>query len=127
MISIHGEVRYLVKEEGKYRATLALQIANLWTTGLFHYRLGLDDLLMSVTFFSGVDVDFVLRKECVTPSHPEPLDPGECLTIKERIIKTNEGSLPPRQPRNGEMGGPAIRTRDAGWMICRARCEKASR
>ena len=65
--------------------------------GLFDYRLGLDDLPMSVAFFSGVDIDFVLRKEvdmeCVTPSHPEPLDPGECLTIKERIIKTNEGSL----------------------------------
>ena len=97
MISVHDEVRYLVKEEDKYRATLALQIANLWTRSLFAYRLGLDDLPMSVAFFSGVDVDFVLRKEvdmeCVTPSQPDPLDPGECLTIKESIIKTNGGSL----------------------------------
>jgi DNA polymerase gamma 1 len=97
MISVHDEVRYLVKEEDKYRATLALQIANLWTRSLFAYRLGLDDLPMSVAFFSGVDVDFVLRKEvdmeCVTPSQTEPLDTGECLTIKESIIKTNGGSL----------------------------------
>jgi len=97
MISVHDEVRYLVKEEDKYRATLALQIANLWTRSLFAYRLGLDDLPLSVAFFSGVDVDFVLRKEvdmeCITPSQPEPLDKGECLTIKESIIKTNGGSL----------------------------------
>ena len=97
MISVHDEVRYLVKDEDKYRASLALQIANLWTRSLFAYRLGLDDLPMSVAFFSGVDVDFVLRKEvdmeCVTPSQPEPLDKGECLTIKDSIIKTNGGSL----------------------------------
>lgn len=97
MISVHDEVRYLVKEEDKYRATMALQIANLWTRSLFAYRLGLDDLPMSVAFFSGVDVDFVLRKEvdmeCVTPSQPEPLETGECLTIKESIIMTKGGSL----------------------------------
>lgn len=97
LISVHDEVRYLVKDEDKYRATLALQIANLWTRCLFAYRLGLDDLPMSVGFFSGVDVDHVLRKEvdmeCVTPSQPIALKPGECLTIKESIIKTNGGSL----------------------------------
>ena len=97
LISVHDEVRYLVKDEDKYRATLALQIANLWTRCLFAYRLGLDDLPMSVGFFSGVDVDLVLRKEvdmeCVTPSQPKVLEPGECLTIKESIIKTNGGSL----------------------------------
>jgi DNA polymerase gamma 1 len=97
MISVHDEVRYLVKDEDKYRLTLALQIANLWTRSLFAYRLGLDDLPMSVGFFSGVDVDFVLRKEvdmaCVTPSQTEPLDKGECLTIKDSIVKTNGGSL----------------------------------
>jgi DNA polymerase gamma 1 len=97
LISVHDEVRYLVKDEDKYRATLALQIANLWTRCLFAYQLGLDDLPMSVAFFSGVDIDFVLRKEvdmeCITPSQPKPLDKGECLTIKESIIKTNGGSL----------------------------------
>ncbi len=40
LISVHDELRYLVKEEDKYRAALALQIANLWTRCLFSYRLG---------------------------------------------------------------------------------------
>ena len=97
LISVHDEVRYLAKDEDKYRVTLALQIANLWTRCLFAYRLGLDDLPMSVGFFSGVDVDFVLRKEvdmeCVTPSQTVPLMRGECLTIKDSIVKTNGGSL----------------------------------
>jgi DNA polymerase gamma 1 len=92
MISVHDEVRYLVKEEDKYRAALALQIANLWTRSLFAYRLGLDDLPASVGFFSAVDVDWVLRKEvdmeCTTPSQPTPLAPGESLGIAEVLEKT---------------------------------------
>jgi len=45
-ISIHDEVRYIVKEEDKYRAALALQITNLLTRALFSYKLGFDDLPM---------------------------------------------------------------------------------
>lgn len=97
MISVHDEVRYLVKEEDKYRAALALQIANLWTRSLFAFKLGLDDLPASVGFFSAVDVDFVLRKEvdmdCVTPSQPTPLPHGESLDMKGVLDKTNNGSL----------------------------------
>ena len=97
MISVHDEVRYLVKEEDKYRAALALQIANLWTRSLFAFRLGLDDLPIGVAFFSAVDVDFVLRKEvdmdCVTPSQPNPLPHGESLDIKAVLEKTKNGSL----------------------------------
>jgi len=44
MISIHDEVRYLVKEEDAERAALALQIANLWVRSLFAYQCGIDDL-----------------------------------------------------------------------------------
>lgn len=44
MISVHDEVRYLVKQEDKYRAALALQISNLWTRALFSYRLQMGDL-----------------------------------------------------------------------------------
>lgn len=43
-MSIHDEVRYLVKEEDKYRAALALQISNLWTRALFSTNWGLDDV-----------------------------------------------------------------------------------
>jgi len=48
MISVHDEVRYLAKEEDKYRAAMALQIANLWTRAMFSYKLGMDDLPQSV-------------------------------------------------------------------------------
>ena len=99
MISVHDEVRYLVKEEDKYRAALALQIANLWTRSLFAFKLGLDDLPASVGFFSAVDVDFVLRKEvdmdCVTPSQPTPLAHGESLDMRAVLSKTKNGSLWP--------------------------------
>ncbi|KAF8578913.1 hypothetical protein K439DRAFT_438357 [Ramaria rubella] len=97
LISVHDELRYLVKEEDKYRAALALQIANLWTRSLFAYRLGMDDLPQGVAFFSAVDVDKVLRKEvdmpCVTPSQPIPIPPGETLDIVSVLQKTNNGSL----------------------------------
>ena len=97
LISVHDELRYFVKEEDKYRAALALQIANLWTRSLFAYRLGMDDLPQGVAFFSAVDVDKVLRKEvdmpCVTPSQPVPIPPGESLDILNVLEKTNGGSL----------------------------------
>lgn len=97
LISVHDELRYLVVEEDKYRAALALQIANLWTRSIFAYRLGMDDLPQGVAFFSAVDVDSVLRKEvfmpCVTPSQPTPIPPGESLDIIGVLEKTNGGSL----------------------------------
>ncbi|KAH7908894.1 DNA polymerase family A-domain-containing protein [Hygrophoropsis aurantiaca] len=97
LISVHDELRYLVVEEDRYRAALALQIANLWTRSLFAYKLGMDDLPQGVAFFSAVDVDTVLRKEvdmpCVTPSHPNPIPPGESLDITRVLEQTNNGSL----------------------------------
>jgi DNA polymerase gamma 1 len=92
LISVHDELRYLVAEQDRYRAALALQIANLWTRCLFAYRLGMDDLPQGVAFFSAVDVDSVLRKEadmtCVTPSHPNPIPPGETLSIEQVLERT---------------------------------------
>ncbi|RDB23988.1 DNA polymerase gamma, mitochondrial [Hypsizygus marmoreus] len=97
LISVHDELRYLVLEEDKYRAALALQIANIWTRSMFAYKLGMDDLPQGVAFFSAVDVDRVLRKEvdmpCVTPSQPVPIPPGESLDITGVLAKTNGGSL----------------------------------
>ncbi|EGO04129.1 hypothetical protein SERLA73DRAFT_102478 [Serpula lacrymans var. lacrymans S7.3] len=97
LISVHDELRYLVADDDRYRAALALQIANLWTRSLFAYKLGMDDLPQGVAFFSAVDVDTVLRKEvdmpCVTPSHPTPIPPGESLNIVRTLEKTNGGSL----------------------------------
>ncbi|XP_057576204.1 DNA polymerase subunit gamma-1 isoform X2 [Hippopotamus amphibius kiboko] len=101
-ISIHDEVRYLVREEDRYRAALALQITNLLTRCMFAYKLGLNDLPQSVAFFSTVDIDQCLRKEvtmdCKTPSNPTGMErrygipQGEALDIYQ-IIELTKGSL----------------------------------
>ncbi|XP_029411828.1 DNA polymerase subunit gamma-1 isoform X3 [Nannospalax galili] len=101
-ISIHDEVRYLVREEDRYRAALALQITNLLTRCMFAYKLGLNDLPQSVAFFSAVDIDQCLRKEvtmdCKTPSNPTGMErrygipQGEALDIYQ-IIELTKGSL----------------------------------
>jgi DNA polymerase gamma 1 len=99
LISVHDEVRYLAKEDDRYRTALALQIANAWTRALFCYNLSVDDLPQGVTFFSAVDVDHVLRKEvfmtCETPSHPSPIPAGESLDIEQLLQKTGGGDLGP--------------------------------
>lgn len=97
LISVHDELRYLAEEQDKYRAALALQIANLWTRCMFAFKLGMDDLPQGVAFFSAVDIDRVLRKEvdmpCVTPSQPIPIPSGESLDILKVLEKTNGGTL----------------------------------
>ncbi|KAI7812199.1 putative DNA polymerase subunit gamma-1, partial [Triplophysa rosa] len=101
-ISIHDEVRYLVRSEDRYRAALALQITNLLIRCMFAYKLGMRDLPQSVAFFSAVDIDQCLRKEvtmdCVTPSNPSGVErryglaQGEALDIYQ-IIEITKGSL----------------------------------
>lgn len=90
-LSVHDEIRYLVKEKDKYRASLALQISNLWTRGLFCERLGISDIPQSCAFFSAVDIDHVLRKEvdmdCITPSNTKPIPHGESLDIVKLLDK----------------------------------------
>ncbi|TFL05697.1 gamma DNA-directed DNA polymerase [Pterulicium gracile] len=97
LISVHDELRYLVHDDDRYRASLALQIANLWTRSMFAVKLGMDNLPQGVAFFSAVDVDKVLRKEvdmtCVTPSQPVPIPAGESLDIGKVLEKTAGGSL----------------------------------
>lgn len=84
-LTIHDEVRFLVPETEKYRAALALQIANLWTRAAFVEAVGIHDLPLSVAFFSAVDIDTVLRKEvylsCITPSNSLSIPPGKSLDI----------------------------------------------
>jgi DNA polymerase gamma 1 len=43
-LTVHDEIRYLVKEEDAYRAAMALQISNLWTRAMFSQQLGLNDV-----------------------------------------------------------------------------------
>ncbi|OTA90668.1 hypothetical protein M434DRAFT_33422 [Hypoxylon sp. CO27-5] len=98
-ISVHDEIRYLVKDEDKYRAAMALQIANLWTRAMFAQQVGINDLPQACAYFSAIDIDHVLRKEvdmdCVTPSHSTPIPPGESLDIMQLLEKGDEAYLDP--------------------------------
>lgn len=102
-LSFHDEVRYLVHDEDKYKAALAMHITNLLTRSFCATKVGLPDLPASVAFFTSVEVDSVLRKEsqmdCTTPSNPHGLlrgygiAPGESLNIEEAIIKAGGNNL----------------------------------
>lgn len=98
-ITVHDEIRYLVKDVDRYRAVMALQIANVWTRAMFSQQMGIDDLPQSCAYFSAVDVDHVLRKEvdmdCITPSHPTAIPPGETLDILQLLAKGDEAYLDP--------------------------------
>ncbi|KAL2851508.1 DNA polymerase family A-domain-containing protein [Aspergillus pseudoustus] len=98
-ITVHDEIRYLVKEEDKYRAALALQVANVWTRAMFSQQVGINDLPQSCAYFSQVDIDHVLRKEvdmdCVTPSHPHKIPHGESLDIVQLLDKDDKARLDP--------------------------------
>ncbi|KAI3404204.2 MIP1 [Candida oxycetoniae] len=96
-ITVHDELRYLVREKDKYVAALLLQISNLWTRAMFCEQLGIKEVPQSCAFFSEVDIDHVLRKEvkmdCVTPSQPNAIPAGESLSITELLEKTNGGEI----------------------------------
>lgn len=98
-ITVHDEIRYLVKEDDKYRGAMALQVANLWTRAMFAQQVGIHDLPQSCAFFSAVDIDHVLRKEvdmdCVTPSNPVPIPPGESIDITALLERGAQAYLDP--------------------------------
>ncbi|KAI0393918.1 DNA polymerase gamma [Xylariaceae sp. FL0594] len=98
-ITVHDEIRYLVKDEDKYRAAMALQVSNLWTRAMFAQQVGINDLPQACAYFSAVDIDHVLRKEvdmdCITPSHPTPIPHGESLDLAQLLDKGDDARLDP--------------------------------
>jgi DNA polymerase gamma 1 len=98
-ITVHDEIRYLVKEEDKYRAAMALQVANVWTRAMFSQQMGINELPQSCAYFSAVDIDHVLRKEvdmdCITPSHKDKIPHGESLDIVALLAKGDQALLDP--------------------------------
>lgn len=98
-ITVHDEIRYLVKEEDKYRSAMALQVANVWTRAIFSQEMGINDLPQSCAYFSAVDIDHVLRKEVdmdvITPSHPNKIPHGESLTMAQLLDKGSAAYLDP--------------------------------
>ena len=99
-ITVHDEIRYLVKEEDRYRGAMALQVSNVWTRAMFSQQIGINDLPQSCAYFSAVDIDHVLRKEvdmdCITPSNPTKIPHGESLSITELLDKGQEAYLDPQ-------------------------------
>lgn len=96
-LTIHDEVRYLVREPDKYRFALALQLGHLLVRATIAEAItGVRDLPSSVAWFSGVDIDSRLRKDpsdpCRTPSNPAGWAPGEVLTMAQ-IIELTGGQL----------------------------------
>ncbi|TPX62628.1 DNA-directed DNA polymerase [Powellomyces hirtus] len=85
MVSIHDEVRYLVKEEQSMLVAFCLQIANLWVRTAFSASVGIHDVPASAAFFSSVDIDHCLRKEvdmdCLTPSNTKPVNVGQSVDV----------------------------------------------
>ena len=98
-ITVHDEIRYLVKEEDKYRVAMALQVANVWTRAMFSQQMGINELPQSCAYFSAVDIDHVLRKEvdmdCITPSHKTKIPHGESLDIGVLLEKGELARLDP--------------------------------
>jgi DNA polymerase gamma 1 len=90
-ITVHDEIRYLVRKEDKYRAAMALQVSNIWTRAMFSQQMGINDLPQACAYFSAVDIDHVLRKEvdmdCITPSHHQAIPHGESLDITTLLSK----------------------------------------
>ncbi|TKR76617.1 hypothetical protein L596_017731 [Steinernema carpocapsae] len=94
-ISIHDEVRYMVSEKDKYRCALALHLSNAYVRAAISQHLGIEELPMSIAFFSQVDIDKVLRKEVtIAVKNPDGqlIPEGEALNFKEVFEKT-QGSL----------------------------------
>jgi DNA polymerase gamma 1 len=111
-ITVHDEIRYLVKEDDKYRAAMAMQVSNVWTRAMFSQQMGIDDLPQSCAYFSAVDIDHVLRKEvdmdCITPSHLTKIPHGESLDIiqlleKGKLSKLDQAIIPLNPPRLGNI------------------------
>lgn len=116
-LTFHDEVRYLVPSKVKYNAAVAMHVTNLLVRSLFVSKLKMQDLPMSVAFFTSVEIDSALRKEasqdCNTPSNPQGLQNGygiphgESLNVWDAISKSKGcvGVLPvnlPKIPKNEE-------------------------
>lgn len=96
LMTIHDEIRLLVKSGHETQAAYALQLMHVCIRAIFLDAFGLDCIPAGVAWFSGVEIDWVMRKKyndpCLTPSQTEPLRPGYALTssqLKERLTSAS--------------------------------------
>ncbi len=79
IVTVHDEIRTMVKEEHVDKAVYALQLAHLYTRAAFIDAHGLDDIAAGVAWFSEVDVDaHCLRKD---PKDPQVTPTQEALPL----------------------------------------------
>jgi DNA polymerase gamma 1 len=96
LMTIHDEIRNMVRADQTVLAAWSLQLAQLCCRAAFIDALALDCIPAGIAWFSGVDVDTVLRKDPeapqVTPSQLEPIAPGECWAPKDlvQLLKVSE-------------------------------------
>lgn len=88
IITIHDEIRTMVREGQEVIAAYALQLAQLYCRAAFIDALGLDCIPAGIAYFSAVDIDpYCLRKDPsdpqVTPSQPDGLPLGYTLSPPE--------------------------------------------
>ncbi|KAJ3043590.1 DNA-directed DNA polymerase gamma mip1 [Rhizophlyctis rosea] len=111
VLSIHDEVRFVVREDQKYLGALALQVANLWVRAMFVGSVGIEGLPYNVAFFSSIDIDHCLRKEpnqdCITPSNHNAIPPGEAVDIYQLASKLSESKS---TGERGSLFGPELQT-----------------
>jgi hypothetical protein len=87
MITIHDEIRYLVKEEEVREFSKILNTVHLWVRAYISQRLNIKEIALSTVWFDVIDIDHTLRKEvnlkCLTPSKKEAEEEGYTLTPKD--------------------------------------------
>jgi DNA polymerase gamma 1 len=86
LMTIHDEVRYLVKEEQAQDVAYALQLAHLYTRAIFIDTMGLDGIPQACAWFSGVDIDHVWRKVSVPDPSENGADNAESVTPSQDAI-----------------------------------------
>lgn len=83
IFSYHDEVLVMVKRGQEARVAQMMQIAHLWAWTCACESLGINDLPATYAWFSGINVDFIWRKEPdmaqITPSQPDDKPHGLAL------------------------------------------------
>lgn len=96
----HDELRLIVLEGQEVLAAYVLQLAHLYTRSYILRVVGADCIPANIAWFSGVDVDKVLRKDPsepqVTPTQLEPIVPGQTWSPKDLLEKLTASSLEAR-------------------------------
>ena len=73
VLSIHDEIWCICPEKYAEQFSVVYQMAHMYTWGLFHHRMGMEELPLNRAFFSGVAIDDRLRKtpyeSTVSPSN----------------------------------------------------------